>query len=220
MLVDYDSKERKFFVLTKSYETVTISYPLLDKDHKGQLFNEDSSDYDYKILYKKNYKENDIYQVIDGGLEKRIGWIFPISSIISTSHDFANNPHYCRYAFLAHIFLLQNEISDQDIIDKDFNDIVDERYSDDTIIFIYKKSLIKEVENFKIESYFASLCEYGYYIIHDYENPNIKEPKSKNRIQLHRMSEDIVSNEYMPRFLVCFAKKNIQLLNFIFYIRS
>ena len=36
-------------------------------------------------------------------------------------------------------FLLQNEISDQDIIDKDFNDIVDELYSDDTIIFIYKK---------------------------------------------------------------------------------
>lgn len=113
MLVDYDCEERKFFVLTKSYETVTIPYYLLDKDHKGELFNEDSSDYDYKILYKKNYKENDIYQVIDGGLEKRIGWIFPVSSIISTSHDFANNPHYCRYAFLAHIFLLQNEISEQ-----------------------------------------------------------------------------------------------------------
>lgn len=63
MLVDYDCEERKFFVLTKSYETVTIPYYLLDKDHKGELFNEDSSDYDYKILYKKNYKENDIYQV-------------------------------------------------------------------------------------------------------------------------------------------------------------
>ena len=214
MLVDYDSKERKFFVLTKSYETVTIPYPLLDKDHKGQLFNEDSSDYDYKILYKKNYKENDIYQVIDGGLEKRIGWIFPISSIISTSHDFANNPHYCRYAFLAHIFLLQNEISDQDIIDKDFNDIVDELYSDDTIIFIYKKSLTKEIENFKIESYFASLCEYGYYIIHDYENPNIKEPKSKNRIQLYRMSEDIVSNEYMPRFFGMLCQEKHPIIKF------
>lgn len=82
------------------------------------------------------------------------------------------------------------------------------------LFFIYKKSLTKEIENFKIESYFASLCEYGYYIIHDYENPNIKEPKSKNRIQLHRMSEDIVSNEYMPRFFGMLCQEKHPIIKF------
>lgn len=52
-------------------------------------------------------------------MDKRIGWIFPISSIVSTSHDYADNPHYCRYALVAHMLLLRNEIAEQDIVSRD-----------------------------------------------------------------------------------------------------
>lgn len=72
-------------------------------------------------------------------MDKRIGWIFPISSIVSISHDYADNPHYCRYALVAHMLLLRNEIAEQDIVSRDFSSIIESEYSDDAIILIYKK---------------------------------------------------------------------------------
>ena len=83
MLVDYNSESRIFFVVTDSYETVNVPYLLLDRDKKGDVFNENPDSYGYKIFYKRNYKENDIFQVIESDLDNRIGWIFPISSIVS-----------------------------------------------------------------------------------------------------------------------------------------
>ena len=141
MLVDYNSESRIFFVVTDSYETVNVPYLLLDRDKKGDVFNENPDSYGYKIFYKRNYKENDIFQVIESDLDKRIGWIFPISSIVSTSHDYADNPHYCRYALVAHMLLLRNEIAEQDIVSRDFSSIIESEYSDDAIILIYKKDL-------------------------------------------------------------------------------
>lgn len=65
MLVDYNSESRIFFVVTDSYETVNVPYLLLDRDKKGDVFNENPDSYGYKIFYKRNYKENDIFQVIE-----------------------------------------------------------------------------------------------------------------------------------------------------------
>lgn len=76
MLVDYNSESRIFFVVTDSYETVNVPYLLLDRDKKEDVFNENPDSYGYKIFYKRNYKENDIFQVIESDLDKRIGWIF------------------------------------------------------------------------------------------------------------------------------------------------
>ena len=156
MLVDYNSESRIFFVVTDSYETVNVPYLLLDRDKKGDVFNENPDSYGYKIFYKRNYKENDIFQVIESDLDKRIGWIFPISSIVSISHDYADNPHYCRYALVAHMLLLRNEIAEQDIVSRDFSSIIESEYSDDAIILIYKKDLVQEVTGFKLDNYFAS----------------------------------------------------------------
>ena len=153
MLVDYNSESRIFFVVTDSYETVNVPYLLLDRDKKGDVFNENPDSYGYKIFYKRNYKENDIFQVIESDLDKRIGWIFPISSIVSTSHDYADNPHYCRYALVAHMLLLRNEIAEQDIVSRDFSSIIESEYSDDAIILIYKKDLVQEVTGFKLDNY-------------------------------------------------------------------
>ena len=150
MLVDYNSESRIFFVVTDSYETVNVPYLLLDRDKKGDVFNENPDSYGYKIFYKRNYKENDIFQVIESDLDKRIGWIFPISSIVSTSHDYADNPHYCRYALVAHMLLLRNEIAEQDIVSRDFSSIIESEYSDDAIILIYKKDLVQDNTSVKI----------------------------------------------------------------------
>lgn len=86
-------------------------------------------------------------------MDKRIGWIFPISSIVSISHDYADNPHYCRYALVAHMLLLRNEIAEQDIVSRDFSSIIESEYSDDAIILIYKKDLVQEVTGFKLDNY-------------------------------------------------------------------
>lgn len=222
MLVDYDYKSHAFHVLTKkTYEIIEIKYPLQDKDNKGNQFKENVDEYDYKIFYKKDFKENEIYQIIENNIGKRIGWIFPISSIISTSHDFADNSHYCRYAFLAYMLLLQNEISDQDICDKEFNEIINTQYFfSDAIILIYKKELIKDILDFKLENYYASLYEYGYYIKPNYANPHIKIPKSGERITLQSVSECIVSDKYIEHFweMLCIEKHPIVKFHILYQI--
>lgn len=214
MLVDYNDENRIFFVITDSYETIKVPYLLLDRDNKGDLFNENPDNYGYKIFYKNNYKENDIFQVIESNLGKRIGWIFPISSIVSTSHDYADNPHYCRYALVAHMLLLRNEIVEKDIISKDFSSIIEEVYSEDAIILIYKKDLVQEITGFKLDNYFASLCEYGYYIEHGYTNTYIKEPASIGKIHLQSISEDIMSDKYMTRFFRMLCREEHSIVKF------
>lgn len=214
MLVDYNSESRIFFVVTDSYETVNVPYLLLDRDKKGDVFNENPDSYGYKIFYKRNYKENDIFQVIESDLDKRIGWIFPISSIVSISHDYADNPHYCRYALVAHMLLLRNEIAEQDIVSRDFSSIIESEYSDDAIILIYKKDLVQEVTGFKLDNYFASLCEYGYYIEHGYTNTNIKEPASREKNHLQSISEDIISDKYMNRFFRMLCREEHSIVKF------
>lgn len=220
MLVEYNREDQIFYVLTDSYEAVNVPYLLLDRDKKGDIFNENPDNYGYKIFYKINYKENDIFQVIESNLGNRIGWIFPISSIVSTSHDYADNPHYCRYALLAHMLLLRNEIAEKDIVSKDFSSIIESKYSEDAIILIYKKELVRDITDFKLDNYFASLCEYGYYIERGYTNKNIKAPTATGKIYLQSISEDIISDKYMTRFfqMLCIEKHSIVKFHILYQI--
>lgn len=213
MHVDYDRTRHAFVVRANiSTETIDIPFPLLDQDNNGIVFEDNPKDYDYKIFYKKDYKENDIFQVVEKSLKKRIGWIFPISSIISTSHDFVNNPHYCRYAFLAYMLLLQNEINEHKIVDHEFNIIIENEYSD-AILLILKKELVKDITGFKIDNYYANLYKFGYYLEKRDTNPYI-ELSSNKKIVIQSISSDIASNDYIMRLFEILCKENHPIIKF------
>lgn len=65
---------------------------------------ENLKDYEFILLKKQDYVENDIFCLFYKNSETRIGWLFPIDSISSENHDcFSGDrrPHYEVYAKLA-----------------------------------------------------------------------------------------------------------------------
>lgn len=207
-LIDYNEKKHCFLVLnSETSEIIDIPYYLRDIDSKEVLFKENPEDYEFRIFHKKNFKENEIYQVLEKSINERIGWIFPISSIVSTSHDYTNNPHYCRYAFVAHMLLILYEISESDIASMSFDEIISKKYIEkDAIIFIYEKKQIEKISKFKIDNYYANFYQYGYYLKANYFNPNIINPKSGGKIFIQPISTHLTENDYFYKFFhqLCF----------------
>lgn len=204
-IVDYDVKTHSFAVINScSDEIVYIPYCLLDKDHKGELFKDNPNNYGYKIFFKKDFVENDIFQVIEGGMNSRIGWLFPASSIISNAHDYAANPHYCRYAFIAYYLLLSNEISEKEIVEQDFVDVLNEKFvNDNAILFIYDKSLTDSLLDFKIQNYYCSFYKYGYYLKNEEPNPEAPSLPQNGKITIFRIASYFAADKFLNDFF-CF----------------
>jgi|GEM_PF-702428 len=127
--------------------------------------------YKVYILYSNRFnKENDIFQIIDKAQNKRIGWVYPIQSIISLQHDQAQNKHFLNYSFAAFCNLLSGNFN----IENGFNHLksapfpfpdeplqLNDVFSDDLIIACLSKSTLPQ--DFDFEMYLLSLYEQGYY---------------------------------------------------------
>jgi hypothetical protein len=61
------------------------------------------------ILRKRNVRENEIFQVIDKKLNKRVGWCFPVQALNSVEHSFTENPFFLRYATVAARIILSRK---------------------------------------------------------------------------------------------------------------
>ncbi|KAA6325100.1 hypothetical protein EZS27_025647 [termite gut metagenome] len=210
-MIIYDDDKHSFIVKKKKEDIERIiPYLLSDKDREGNLFNENHTEYEYMIFYKKDVIENEIYEIHEKNLPgpiKRIGWLFPIRSLISTSHDYAQNPHYCRYAFVAYRKLIDKfylEKKEGNLIDKKFEEIINDDF-EDALLFIYKKELTKEIPDFKVGNYYPSFYKYGYYL--SIADSNLTEiPLPERSITIHQISSDLTSNPINNEFLDKFFK--------------
>lgn len=123
----------------------------------SNLFNPD--DFEIYFLYNNNEKisENSIYKLYTDDI--RIGWIFPIQSLESREHDYAQDEFYLRYAYVALYKLLQminftnEEYSDLSIMDY---------YPDNIQLLVYDTNNTKNIDNFDISKYTVSLFDKGY----------------------------------------------------------
>lgn len=123
----------------------------------NNLFNPD--DFEIYLLYNNNDKisENSIYKLYADDI--RIGWIFPIQSLESCEHDYAQDEFYLRYAYVALYKLLQminftnEEYSDFSIMDY---------YPDNIQLLVYDTNNTKNIAGFDISKYTVSLFYKGY----------------------------------------------------------
>ena len=119
------------------------------------LFNPDN--FEIYFLYNNKIPENSIYKLYTDDI--RIGWIFPIQSLESSEHDYAQDEFYLRYAYIALYKLLQminftnEEYSDFSIMDY---------YPDNIHILVYDTNNTKNIDNFDISKYTVSLFYRGY----------------------------------------------------------
>lgn len=124
---------------------------------------------DYSLhLFKSSTlnSENNIFQVYEKDANIRVGWIFPIQSLVSNEHNYKDNVHFLRYAYVAFLKLLINaenhKIHTPDSNPDGVYELTD-FYGDDLIILTLCDAKWKSINNFNIENYIISLYEYGYY---------------------------------------------------------
>lgn len=114
------------------------------------------------------YKEDNIFQVI---VEKkhigRIGWIFPIQSLLSDIHTHATNEHFLKYAFVSFYKLLRGEYFEEDMIIESSSLEAEMELSDiyNTSLLVLAISIQKTntIPNFTINNYLHSLYGYKYF---------------------------------------------------------
>jgi uncharacterized protein YcgL (UPF0745 family) len=131
----------------------------------------------YIFLKKYEYAENDVYEIHDKNLynsakkdEKitsKIGFLFPIRTLLSLDNDYATKDYFLKYAFAAYFNLIKESdslIGYEMDGDKEYIDL-NEIYGEDIFILIIDKNNLKQLNNFDIHEYLISLYKFGYYII-------------------------------------------------------
>lgn len=107
--------------------------------------------YSFFFLSKIEFKENDIFQIYTKTTDSRIraGWLFPVSVLGSSEHDFWENPHFSIYAKIGGSILTSYNGDD---------------LGEDTHILILKDATIAEHDIY-VENTAVSLLKHGYYPI-------------------------------------------------------
>lgn len=178
----------------------------------------DYKDTDYSLHLFKSHtlnSENDIFQVYEKDTSIRIGWIFPIQSLVSNEHNYRDNIHFLKYAYVAFLKLLTNA-EKRKIYIPNFNPNgvckLTDFYGDDLIILTLCDAKWRSINNFNIESYAISLYQYGYYSCEPTDT--IRQISGRSaflsldglRINLQRISPDLEGEVYLGRLFKSLLK--------------
>lgn len=184
----------------------------------------DPKNYKLYIFRADDIPENSIFQVYEKDLIKsenglgRIGWIFPLQSILSNEHDYADNIHFLRYAYVAFCKLI---VSNESLCEKipeykaDLIYSMGDFYNDSTVIMILCNELVSKIIDFQIENYLPFLYSKGYYydkttgicndgkiVKKDYKNYI----SGSNRLILISISKDLNEGTYINRLFIDLLK--------------
>jgi hypothetical protein len=150
------------FALSFDSDAIQLKFPLkVSKELDSENFS---------IYLLSNFglnAENDIFQVYESDIDKRIGWIFPIQSIMSSFHEKSDDKYFLNYAYVAYNLLLSRDIAfrKKPIISQlSYPCNLYDFFPEDLIVLIISKESVSGINNFSINSYLPSLCNYGYFL--------------------------------------------------------
>lgn len=209
--------EENFSLENDDGEKIDLDIPLkLDPSFKDKEF-------EVHFLAKKNVIENDIFQVFNCEFDKRIGWIIPSISFGSNNHDFANNPHFLKYAYIGvreALRYLDESIYSQSLnYDENkfgFSDI----FHDSTVLLIISKETLIDGVQFDIDRASPSLIKYGYIRlgkINPEEIEFIAESPNNTKLQIELISSELKSHQLISELLnFSFAYEPKSIFKFFF----
>ena len=153
---DYNLESKAFVLHTKEDTQMECSVKLpIIPGYKPEEF-------DFCILhnYSQSCTENSVFQLCIE--DKRIGWLFPLQALFSSDHDFVENDHFLKYAYVA-LYKLLDALEFKGENAPDEFDL--EEFYDDTSLcmMIWDRTNINTIEGFNIDHYTVSLYEFGYY---------------------------------------------------------
>lgn len=164
----FNSNEFCFELSDSSGIKVYIDYVLaLSADYKPE---------DYSLFIFKSWilnGENNIFQAYEKDINERIGWIFPIQSLVSTDHKYVDDPHFLKYAYVTFYKLLMNQEQHETFttyLQTTDSYRLTDFYGNDIIILVLSNTKIQKIENFHIDNYLTSLYSYSYYYCQPIDN--------------------------------------------------
>lgn len=157
------SRQLKSFIAKDkcSGNKIEFPYPLQPDDR----FKTTEKDFEIYLFHKDSFAANDIFQLNFEG--KRLGWLLPIQSLLTSQHDYANDEHFFPYSYNAYRILLKNK-KNLPYSKRGYSEQgkLEDIYGENTIIFIvyhkYLKEYKKEFGLFDIENYLLFFYRYGY----------------------------------------------------------
>ena len=103
--------------------------------------------------------ENSIFQVSVN--KQRIGWVFPFQALLSNEHDYAQNPFFLKYAYVATDLLLQNvEETDKQVEPEQF--YLEDYYNNEYNLLVLDSENTAKIDEFNLDDYLVGLFKYGY----------------------------------------------------------
>lgn len=170
------------------------------------------TNFSYVFLHndREDCVENSIFQVKVKAEHRdiRIGWIFPLQALVSNEHDYSDNEHFLKYAYVAY-WLLLDGIEEKDDEAKRLPETIDIRdyYDENSIMLVMDKENIAQIHDFSLEDYYIDLFRKGYsYIGHGNLISQINQIEDK-ALNLKKISSDIKS----PSVLTELFKNSIPL---------
>lgn len=125
----------------------------------------DSNSIEIKLLENPYLDaENDVFEVYHSLSKKgeRIGWIFPITILMSNNNDFKNYKNIDSYKLAAfHNLLLEDCTIKEDFLQNGHVEI-NQIFSENIIICALHKLSINKIPDFNFNNCFLSLYSYGY----------------------------------------------------------
>lgn len=216
------NKEDSFFELTYMDSTYYFPYRLSVKDDFEQ------KDFSIYFFYKNNFTENDIFQVIlknKCDKDTRLGYIFPLNALASTSHKYSEHAPFLKYAFMAYKYVIKN-INDRNLLKNDpVSEInIESLFEEDIFVFIHSKETIvgTHIDEFKIDNFIASFFLNGLIL---YEpgstkrlKTNLKElPSDNEKINIYHMSDQLNNDMFILNLLRnVLPNKNDYIIDFFY----
>jgi len=170
--------------------------------------------------------ENDVFEIYESSLHESIGWIFPITILVSNDNDFSEVRRLNRYKFAAQSILLNLNKTAAINYYLDSNALITDIYNDSSIICILNKQTTSKINDFNINDYILSFYKYGYSFLQENsvrkkvleKEDFIREMRqSRKRISIKKSLFDISLNSYIESlFKQYLLKTDDFLVRFIF----
>ena len=188
--LDFDKSTGEFYINDGKQSGIRYEPSL------GLIQEYEPSDYDCLIFANDspNCTENSIYQVYVDSV--RIGWIFPIQALMSQEHNYVNNQHFLKYAYVATHYLLST-IDDIDNIQTPSEFSLEDYYDASKSILVLDKVNCSSINNFHIDDYIVSLYKYGYSLNGKGNLDADPLEADRTKIKLKPLSKDLVNTHYI-----------------------
>jgi len=200
-LTENEKDGNSFLLRDEDGNEVIVEIPLaLDDSFSDKVF-------DIYFLCKRDIKESDIFQVYERGKDARIGWIIPTLALSSTFHDYAENEHFLKYAYIAvreSLRHLNKSIFSRAVDGSEGKVGFAEIFHEFTAVLIISRETLNQSIQFDIHRSTPSLIRYGYVQLGPSDPERVKLNKDAptgQRLYIEQISQALNSDELISELL-------------------